>query len=58
MHGQHSAGFGLDENGVALLLGEFDHRICNMLMMIEALTDRSGRALFTFSAFGHSRIIL
>jgi two-component sensor histidine kinase len=33
--------FDLDENGMALLLGELDHRIRNLLMMIEAAVKQT-----------------
>jgi two-component sensor histidine kinase len=36
MHARQSAVSDLDEKGLALLLGELDHRIRNLLMMIEA----------------------
>jgi hypothetical protein len=36
MHPRQSAESDLDEKGLALLLGELDHRIRNLLMMIEA----------------------
>jgi two-component sensor histidine kinase len=36
MHARRSAGSDRDETGLALLLGELDHRIRNLLMMIEA----------------------
>jgi two-component sensor histidine kinase len=36
MHARQSAETDLDEKGLALLLGELDHRIRNLLMMIEA----------------------
>jgi len=36
MHGRQSAELDLQEKSLALLLGELDHRIRNLLMMIEA----------------------
>jgi two-component sensor histidine kinase len=36
MHARQSAESDRDETGPALLLGELDHRIRNLLMMIEA----------------------
>jgi two-component sensor histidine kinase len=38
---RQSAQFGLDENGLALLLGELDHRIRNLLTMIEAAVKQT-----------------
>ena len=38
---RQSAQFGLDENGLALLLGELDHRIRNLLRMIEAAVKQT-----------------
>ena len=38
---RQSAEFGLDENGLALLLGELDHRIRNLLTMIEAAVKQT-----------------
>jgi two-component sensor histidine kinase len=36
MHGRQSAELDLQEKSLALLLGELDHRIRNLLMMVEA----------------------
>jgi hypothetical protein len=38
---RQSAEFGLDESGLALLLGELDHRIRNLLTMIEAAVKQT-----------------
>jgi two-component sensor histidine kinase len=38
---RQSAEFDPDENGLALLLGELDHRIRNLLMMIEAAINQT-----------------
>ena len=44
MHRRQFSEFDLDENGLALLLGEFDHRISNLLMMIEAAVRQTKSA--------------
>jgi two-component sensor histidine kinase len=36
MRGMHFPEVDLDEQGLALLLGELNHRISNLLMMVEA----------------------
>jgi two-component sensor histidine kinase len=36
-----SAEFDLDENGLSLLLGELDHRVRNLLMMVEAAVTQT-----------------
>src|SRR5579872_5168611 len=41
MPGAESVKFDVNEEGVALLLGELDHRMRNLLMMIEAIVRQT-----------------
>jgi two-component sensor histidine kinase len=44
MHKGQFSDFDLDENGLALLLGEFDHRMRNLFMTIEAAVSQTKSA--------------
>lgn len=41
MRGMHFPEVDLDEQGLALLLGELNHRISNLLMMVEAAVKQT-----------------